>query len=432
MKKYRFLPLLILFALFLFSCQVQTPETLPEVESSYQTFSSFENKETDPAETYEPQTLPLTAGSPVSTEQEKTPPPTSTTKREEIPPETVHRHDFKLFSQREASCSQTGERLFRCTCSAEQVEVLPQLPHTPDREVDCTTPSVCTRCGAVIVLPLGHQMQENHCLRCGFTVVSPVFVLGEELAFDESASSVEKKLGSPTERIAEGDIVSLVYAHDMTRLTVVQTDANGLWGVFTMDTEAFINLGGKNLSITSFSGMKDPDSDAYYQDVGSCRVFGFRDTLQSGEYYGLWMRYSECPYDYMEDSRLFTSFNGQNRLSYYYVNALRAKNGLSVLAWSDSAAAVATEYSAYMIENDFFNHDGSYADRLQQKGVLWTSAGENISQGYFNAFFVCDAYYNSSDHRANVLSSDFTHVGMGYCLREVPRSVFGAQIFFGL
>jgi uncharacterized protein YkwD len=84
-----------------------------------------------------------------------------------------------------------------------------------------------------------------------------------------------------------------------------------------------------------------------------------------------------------------------------------------------------------MIENDFFDHDGSYAERLSQKGVFWRSAGENISQGYFNAFFVCDAYYNSSDHRTNILSTDFTHVGMGYCRRLTSVTVFGAQIFYG-
>jgi uncharacterized protein YkwD len=106
-------------------------------------------------------------------------------------------------------------------------------------------------------------------------------------------------------------------------------------------------------------------------------------------------------------------------------------NGQKLLSWSKEAAAVASEYSAYMIENNFFDHDNSYGTRLQEKGIHYLWAGENISQGYFNAYFVNDAYYNSQGHRDNLLSSHFTHVGMGYQRKVGSQTVvFGAQIFY--
>jgi uncharacterized protein YkwD len=133
----------------------------------------------------------------------------------------------------------------------------------------------------------------------------------------------------------------------------------------------------------------------------------------------------------MNDPNLYANYLGQERLSFYYVNALRVRNGLAPLLWSDACSQVAVEYSSYMIESGFFGHDNSYLNRLKQKGISYQNAGENLSQGYFNAFFVSDAYYNSASHRANVLDPIFRYVGIGYVKRGGDATaVFGAQIFY--
>lgn len=354
---------------------------------------------------------------------------------DETLPETTdaqeeHVHNFEAVSLRDPTCTEAGEKIWRCACGENKVEILPKQSHRASM-ASCTEASVCASCAQTLQTPLGHEFENQICLRCGLKITTPIFVLDTMFDFDESQESIESKLGAPTERIFEGNIVSLVYSADYSRFTVIQTDDHGLWGVFTMDASASFCLENKDFSISNFSGTRDVNSEAYYQDAGSCRLFGFRDTLNGGEYYGLWMRYFECAYDYMEDPALCSTFGGQNRLSYHYTNALRVKAGLAPLTWSDEAAAVALEYSETMVKEGFFHHDGSYANRLQQKGIFWKNAGENISQGYFNALFVCDAYYNSTSHRENILSANFTHVGMGYYLREDPKTVFGAQIFFG-
>ncbi|MBR3836564.1 MAG: CAP domain-containing protein [Clostridia bacterium] len=347
-----------------------------------------------------------------------------------VPVPTSHVHNMKERSRISATCSSPGEIVFRCDCGEGRTEALPILSHTVI-SATCLQGSFCSTCGSKLSDPLGHHIVSRGCDRCDYEIKSPVYVLGKELDFDEKAESIRAKLGAPTESLYEGDMVSLVYASDLSAFTVIQTDGDGLWGLFTIDPEARLCLREEPITIANFSGADDPNSDAFYQDAGSCRIFGFRDGMDGGTYYGLWMRYSECRYDYIEDDRIFFDFYAQNRLSFYFTNALRARHGLAPLTWSGEAAQVAVEYSTYMLENDFFDHDGSYGDRLRQKGILWQYAGENISQGYFNSFFVTDAYYNSRDHRENLLSSNFSRVGIGHCRKADGSTVFGAQIFYG-
>jgi uncharacterized protein YkwD len=127
------------------------------------------------------------------------------------------------------------------------------------------------------------------------------------------------------------------------------------------------------------------------------------------------------------------NYDPQSRISFHYVNALRAKNSLPALLWSPEAAEVSCLYSEKMAKEDFFCHDGLYGTRLNQAGVVWRSCGENVSQGYVNSLFVCDAYYNCLDHRNNILNASFTHVGMGYYLKTDeygPLAVMGTQTFY--
>lgn len=357
---------------------------------------------------------------------------------EGVPPETTkppvttaHNHTFRVQSIRQARCNEKGERVWSCSCGEKKTEELPALSHQ-FTEASCTAASVCSLCGLQKSARLGHVLEGNTCTRCKKVFAAPINVLGKELLFDATRTEIERALGTPTEYIFEGEFVSLVYAQNPAELTVIQTDNVGLWGVFTMDPSAFFLLDGRQVSLSNFSGGRDLNSDAYYQDVGSCRIFGFKDNVGSKAFYGMWLRYSECRYDYMNDPALSGSFEGQSRLSWHYVNGLRAKNGLSLLAWSDAAAKVARDYSKVMVESGVFDHDGSFCDRLIAEGIRWLNAGENISRGYYNLYFVCDAYYNSESHRENILSEKFTHAGMGYYQTALQKDVFGAQIFYGL
>ncbi len=409
MKKHQIALILLLSLLLLFSCGgKEEVKTLPPLS--------------DPVERTE------------TTEEEKL---TEEETKTQVPPSPVetstqsHNHDFRVLSVTKPGCTYDGVRYLVCSCGAESREGVPALSHDFPR-ASCGKASVCRHCGTAGEVQK-HVLAGNVCTLCSLTVTEPIYVLDQALNFDESLSVITEKLGKPTEILTEGDLKSLVYASLPTRLTVIQTDSVGLWGVFTMDPNAFFQIGDEIIRAQGFTGKKDTQSDASYRDLSSCRIYGFRDTLGDGECYGLWMRYSECYYDFMNDPRIASDYTSQCRLSYYYVNALRARHGLTSLTWSAPAAAVAKEYSEKMAAEGFFYHDNLYGTRLQEKGVVWRSCGENISQGYTGALFVCDAYYNCADHRANILNASFTVVGMGFALQEDgigPLSVLGTQIFY--
>jgi uncharacterized protein YkwD len=74
--------------------------------------------------------------------------------------------------------------------------------------------------------------------------------------------------------------------------------------------------------------------------------------------------------------------------------------------------------SADMQQHDYFSHTnptyGSPFDMMRDQGVSYRSAGENIAQGQRTPQEVVQAWMNSEGHRKNILSRDFTHIGVGH------------------
>jgi uncharacterized protein YkwD len=74
-----------------------------------------------------------------------------------------------------------------------------------------------------------------------------------------------------------------------------------------------------------------------------------------------------------------------------------------------------------MIENDFFDHQGSDGStpfqRMSAVGIQFVHGGENIAQGHRTSTEVVNAWMNSAGHRANILSSYYRRIGIGYYQR---------------
>lgn len=100
------------------------------------------------------------------------------------------------------------------------------------------------------------------------------------------------------------------------------------------------------------------------------------------------------------------------------VNQERAKAGLSPLKYDWELARVAEHKSLDMHNKRYFSHQsptyGSPFDMMKSYGINYRAAGENIAQGQTSAVQVMNAWMNSSGHRANILSNQFTHIGVGY------------------
>ena len=137
------------------------------------------------------------------------------------------------------------------------------------------------------------------------------------------------------------------------------------------------------------------------------------------------------PGDILSIPRLSASVSSMESQVVALVNKIRAQNGLSALSHNWQLARVARYKSQDMADNRYFSHTsptyGSPFQMMKQFGITYRSAGENIAQGYASAQAVVNAWMNSPGHRANILSSSYTQIGVGY----VANGNHWTQMFIG-
>ena len=83
----------------------------------------------------------------------------------------------------------------------------------------------------------------------------------------------------------------------------------------------------------------------------------------------------------------------------------------------DRGAASAAQVRAKEIERSFSHTrpDGSsFNSALTEAGVNFSGAGENIAYGQNSPEKVMEGWMNSSGHRANILNSSYTSIGVGH------------------
>ncbi|MBD2869239.1 CAP domain-containing protein [Paenibacillus arenilitoris] len=100
------------------------------------------------------------------------------------------------------------------------------------------------------------------------------------------------------------------------------------------------------------------------------------------------------------------------------VNQHRSSAGLSPLSMDGNLSNVALAKAKDMVENNYFDHNsptyGSPFDMMKQFGITYRSAGENIAKGQSSPEQVMNDWMNSPGHRANILNSSFTKLGVGF------------------
>ncbi|TKD72033.1 CAP domain-containing protein [Pseudalkalibacillus hwajinpoensis] len=99
-------------------------------------------------------------------------------------------------------------------------------------------------------------------------------------------------------------------------------------------------------------------------------------------------------------------------------NQEREKAGLPALEVDSELSKVAQAKSEDMRDNNYFAHNsptyGSPFDMMNQFGVEYQTAGENIAKGQQTPEEVVNAWMNSEGHRKNIMNGSFTHIGVGY------------------
>lgn len=111
------------------------------------------------------------------------------------------------------------------------------------------------------------------------------------------------------------------------------------------------------------------------------------------------------------------------------VNAERSKAGLAPLTQDWQLSRVARYKSQDMKDLGYFSHTsptyGSPFEMMKSFGITYRTAGENIAKGYSTPEAVVKAWMNSPGHRANILNSSYTHLGVGY----VAQGSYWTQMF---
>ncbi|WP_261300694.1 CAP domain-containing protein [Paenibacillus andongensis] len=100
------------------------------------------------------------------------------------------------------------------------------------------------------------------------------------------------------------------------------------------------------------------------------------------------------------------------------VNQERAKAGLRPLTSNSALTAMALDKAKDMYNNGYFDHTsptyGSPFDMMSTYGIRYSYAGENIAKGQQTPEAVMQAWMNSTGHRQNILSPNFTQIGVAY------------------
>src|SRR5436305_7705289 len=99
-------------------------------------------------------------------------------------------------------------------------------------------------------------------------------------------------------------------------------------------------------------------------------------------------------------------------------NLERQKAGLGQLSLSSELSGAAQDYSQVLASTGCFEHTcgavPNFADRAARSGYTgWTALAENIAAGYPTPEAVVSGWMNSPGHRANIMSPNYTEIGVG-------------------
>ena len=129
-----------------------------------------------------------------------------------------------------------------------------------------------------------------------------------------------------------------------------------------------------------------------------------------------------------------TDFSSYQQQVLDLVNAERTKRGISALTLDSNLSSVATKKSQDMVNKNYFDHTsptyGSPFDMMKQFGISYRTAGENIAKGQKTPQEVVTAWMNSEGHRKNILTPNFTNLGVGIA-KDSKGTTYWTQMFIG-
>lgn len=255
-------------------------------------------------------------------------------------------------------------------------------------------------------------------------------VLGTKISLGESAESILNKLGKPS-RISMSELAfdCYVYNNDYNKLLFVAILDNEVVGYYT-DSIDFNYIGitsGSSLDKVGQSLNMDLTLDSVLtHTIDTYNLHIFMDEIGTQKVTGISLHATDLKLnryntEIMRDIEL---------LVYDLTNSIRKRNGIPILSWSSTAAKAARKHSMDMAVNGYFNHYNQYnkspGDRLKDEGIFFQTVSENIIAGYGTAIISSHAWFNSPEHRNNILNKDYRNLGVGFTYQE--DSIFKTYI----
>jgi len=115
-------------------------------------------------------------------------------------------------------------------------------------------------------------------------------------------------------------------------------------------------------------------------------------------------------------------------------NKERNKAGLPDLKASSRLSRLAQLKAEDMAKKGYFSHTsptyGSAFDMMKAYGISYKTAGENIAKGQPTAQAAMNGWMNSSGHRANILGSKYSEIGVGVA-ENGKGTIYWVQLFKG-
>jgi len=107
------------------------------------------------------------------------------------------------------------------------------------------------------------------------------------------------------------------------------------------------------------------------------------------------------------------------------VNAERRSAGRRPLSADPRLDVAAERHAQDMLARGYFAHASPEGKTVRQRalaaGYKWHTIGENIAEGQLSVEEVMKSWMESPHHRENILSRDFTQMGLGVAMGEGPK-----------
>jgi len=106
------------------------------------------------------------------------------------------------------------------------------------------------------------------------------------------------------------------------------------------------------------------------------------------------------------------------------VNAARERAGLKPLRLDSVLAKAAQRHAEDMLKRGYFDHRSPAGTTVRERstaaGYRWAAIGENIAYGQTSVDEVVETWLESPGHRKNILSPNFSELGVGLALGKGP------------